>query len=108
MSASIEARIAEHAATPIPPISPAYDQAPLGHRAAMIRIRDDIPEEDMPLRRRFILTAPPSGCDVVESSAAAKPPKDDDEDVGAEADMNNLDTFMPVSSNYKSTQKSSS
>ncbi|GKD60330.1 hypothetical protein Tco_1297839, partial [Tanacetum coccineum] len=33
---------------------------------------------------------------------------DDDEDVGAEADMNNLDTFMPVSSNYKSTQKSSS
>ncbi|GJS17310.1 hypothetical protein Tco_0411782 [Tanacetum coccineum] len=45
-----------------------YDQAPLGHRAAMIRRRDDIPEEDM---RRFVLTAPPPGCDVAESSAAA-------------------------------------
>ncbi|GJU72116.1 hypothetical protein Tco_1263521 [Tanacetum coccineum] len=64
MSASMEARIAEHAASPIPPTSPAYDQAPLGYRAAMIRMRDDIPEEDMPLQRRFVLTAPPPGCDV--------------------------------------------
>ncbi|GJQ92055.1 hypothetical protein Tco_0003194 [Tanacetum coccineum] len=32
---------------------------------------DDIPEEDMPPRRRFILTAPLHGCDVAESSAAA-------------------------------------
>ncbi|GJS76845.1 hypothetical protein Tco_0726726 [Tanacetum coccineum] len=70
-SASIEARIAEHAAAPIPPTSPAYDQAPLGHRAAMIRMRDDIPEEDMLPRRRFVLTAPLPGCDVAESSAAA-------------------------------------
>ncbi|GKF52999.1 hypothetical protein Tco_0159909 [Tanacetum coccineum] len=54
-----------------PPTSPAYDQAPLGHRAARIRMRDDIPEEDMPPRRRFVLTAPPPGCDVVESSVAA-------------------------------------
>nr|GEX32256.1 reverse transcriptase domain-containing protein [Tanacetum cinerariifolium] len=30
MSASMEARIVEHAATPIPPTSPAYDQVPLG------------------------------------------------------------------------------
>ncbi|GKA84489.1 hypothetical protein Tco_0806084 [Tanacetum coccineum] len=29
MSASMEARIAEHAAAPIPPTSPAYDQAPM-------------------------------------------------------------------------------
>nr|GEW89236.1 hypothetical protein [Tanacetum cinerariifolium] len=40
MSASMKARIAEHAAAPTPPPprhpSPAYDQAPLGHRAAMI------------------------------------------------------------------------
>ncbi|GJV75473.1 hypothetical protein Tco_1507057 [Tanacetum coccineum] len=36
MSASIEARIAEHAAVPIPPTSLTYNQAPLGHRAAMI------------------------------------------------------------------------
>ncbi|GJU48369.1 putative reverse transcriptase domain-containing protein [Tanacetum coccineum] len=71
ISASMEACIAEHVATPIPPTNPAYDQAPLGHRAAMIRIRDDIPEEDMPPQRRFVLTAPPPGCDVAESSAAA-------------------------------------
>ncbi|GKA07886.1 putative reverse transcriptase domain-containing protein [Tanacetum coccineum] len=53
-----------------PPINPTYDQAPLGHRAAMIRMRDDIPEEDMPPQRRFVLTAPPPGCDITESSAA--------------------------------------
>ncbi|GKE89723.1 hypothetical protein Tco_1567198 [Tanacetum coccineum] len=44
----------------------------------MIRMRDDIPEEDMLPRRRFILTAPPLGCDVAESyaaAAAARPPK---------------------------------
>ncbi|GKE63670.1 hypothetical protein Tco_1514037 [Tanacetum coccineum] len=41
----------------------------------MVRMSDDIPEEDMPPRRRFILTAPPPGCDVVESSAAARPPR---------------------------------
>ncbi|GJT02394.1 hypothetical protein Tco_0823563 [Tanacetum coccineum] len=50
MSASMEARIAEHAAAPIPPTSPTYDQASLGHRAAMIRMRVDIPEEDSHLR----------------------------------------------------------
>ncbi|GKE98227.1 hypothetical protein Tco_0021578, partial [Tanacetum coccineum] len=70
MPASMEARIAEHAVAPIPPTSPTYDQEPLGHRASMIRMRDDIPEEDMPPRGRFVLTAPPPGCDVVENSAA--------------------------------------
>ncbi|GKD08823.1 hypothetical protein Tco_1188508, partial [Tanacetum coccineum] len=30
-----------------------------------------IPEGDQPPRRRFVLTAPPPGCDVAESSAAA-------------------------------------
>ncbi|GJY78132.1 hypothetical protein Tco_0483933 [Tanacetum coccineum] len=70
MSASMEARSAEHAATPIPPTNPTYNQAPLGYRAAMICMRDDIPEEDMPPRRRFVITAPPPECDVVESSAA--------------------------------------
>nr|GEY59809.1 hypothetical protein [Tanacetum cinerariifolium] len=39
----------------LPPTSPAYDQEPLGHRASMIRMRDDIPEEDMPPQRRFSL-----------------------------------------------------
>ncbi|GJZ15814.1 hypothetical protein Tco_0551491 [Tanacetum coccineum] len=71
MPASMEARIAEHAVAPIPFTSPTYDQAPLGHKEAMIRMRDDIPKEDMPPRRRFVLTAPPPGCDVVESFAAA-------------------------------------
>ncbi|GJZ64936.1 hypothetical protein Tco_0621632 [Tanacetum coccineum] len=65
------ARIAEHAITPIPPTSHTYDQAPLGHRAAMIHMRDDIPEEDMLPWRRFVLTAPPPGCNVAKSSAAA-------------------------------------
>ncbi|GJW40462.1 hypothetical protein Tco_0066307 [Tanacetum coccineum] len=54
-----------------PPIKPTYDQAPLGHRAAMIRMKDDILEEDMPPRGRFVLTAPPPSCDIEESSAAA-------------------------------------
>ncbi|GJU05785.1 hypothetical protein Tco_1122215 [Tanacetum coccineum] len=70
-SPQTRARIAKHAAAPIPPTSPTYDHAPLGHRAAMIRMRDDVPEEDMPPRRRFVLTAPPPRCDVAESSAAA-------------------------------------
>ncbi|GJZ51141.1 hypothetical protein Tco_0605656 [Tanacetum coccineum] len=65
-SPQTRARIAEHVAAPIPPTSSTYDQAPLGHRAAMIRMRDDIPKEDMPPRRRFVLTAPPPGCDVQE------------------------------------------
>ncbi|GJT02650.1 hypothetical protein Tco_0823819 [Tanacetum coccineum] len=52
-----------------------YDQAPLGHRAAMIRMRDDIPEEDMPPRRRFLITPPPPGCDVAESSTADRAPR---------------------------------
>nr|GEX48729.1 reverse transcriptase domain-containing protein [Tanacetum cinerariifolium] len=79
MSTSMEARIVKHVAAPIPPTSPAYDQAPLGHRAAMIRMRDDIPKEDMPPRRRFVLTAPPPGGDVAQSSAAtaARPPRED-------------------------------
>ncbi|GKF88859.1 hypothetical protein Tco_0262822, partial [Tanacetum coccineum] len=70
MPASMEARIAEHVVAPIPPTNPTYDHAPLGHRAAMIRMRDDIPEEDMPPWRRFVLTAPPLGYDVAASSAA--------------------------------------
>ncbi|GKG20758.1 hypothetical protein Tco_0380559 [Tanacetum coccineum] len=71
MSASMEARIAEHAAAPIPPTNLTYNQAPLGHRATMIHMRDDILEEDMPPRRRFVLTSPPPGCDMAESSATA-------------------------------------
>ncbi|GJY88202.1 hypothetical protein Tco_0502830 [Tanacetum coccineum] len=79
MAASTQALIDAFAAgSPpflLPPTSPAYDQAPLDHRAAMICIRDDIPEEDMPPQRRFVLTAPPPGCDVAKSSAAARAPR---------------------------------
>nr|GFB19234.1 hypothetical protein [Tanacetum cinerariifolium] len=56
----------------LPPTIPAYDRAPLGHRTAMIRMRDDIHEEDMPPQRRFVFTAPPPGCDVAESSTTAR------------------------------------
>nr|GEY42810.1 hypothetical protein [Tanacetum cinerariifolium] len=55
----------------LPPTSPAYDQAQLGHKAAMIHMRDDILEEDMPPRRRFALTGPLPGYDIAESSATA-------------------------------------
>ncbi|GJX53745.1 hypothetical protein Tco_0282114 [Tanacetum coccineum] len=48
MPASMEAHITKHAVASIPSTSPTYDQAPLGHRESMIRMRDDIPEEDMP------------------------------------------------------------
>nr|GEX36149.1 reverse transcriptase domain-containing protein [Tanacetum cinerariifolium] len=58
---------------PLLPTSLAYDQTPFGHRTAMIRIRDDIPEEDMPPHRRFVFIAPPHGCDVAESSATRAP-----------------------------------
>nr|GFA84392.1 reverse transcriptase domain-containing protein [Tanacetum cinerariifolium] len=61
--------------------SPGYI-APFGHRTAMIRRRDDTPEEDMPPRRRFVFIAPSPRCDVAVSFAAAavRAPK---EDVGA-------------------------
>nr|GFB99255.1 hypothetical protein [Tanacetum cinerariifolium] len=75
MAASIQALIDAFAfgssPFPLPPTSPAYDQAQLGRRAAMIHRKYDILEEDMPHRRRFALTGSPPGCDVAESSAAA-------------------------------------
>nr|GEV50743.1 hypothetical protein [Tanacetum cinerariifolium] len=62
----------------LPPTSPAYDQALLNHKTAMIRIRDDILEEDTPPRRRFVLTAPLPGWDIAEiSTAAARAPRED-------------------------------
>nr|GEY24128.1 hypothetical protein [Tanacetum cinerariifolium] len=56
---------------PLPRHRGARISAQLGRRAAMIRMRDDVLEEDMPPRRSFALTGPPPGCDVAESSAAA-------------------------------------
>nr|GEV70173.1 hypothetical protein [Tanacetum cinerariifolium] len=55
--ALIEASATGSSLFPLPPTSPAYDQAPLGHRIAMICMRDDIPKEDMPPQRRCVLTA---------------------------------------------------
>nr|GEW04489.1 reverse transcriptase domain-containing protein [Tanacetum cinerariifolium] len=57
--------------TAVTPPPPRHHKAPLGHRAAMIRMRDNILEGDMPPQRRFVFTAPSSGSDVAESSAAA-------------------------------------
>ncbi|GJS81389.1 hypothetical protein Tco_0747930 [Tanacetum coccineum] len=101
MSASMEARIAEHAAAPTPPLpvapsplplpsplttSPTDAGAPLGYRAAGIRMRaavasppsllpstsprTDVPEAEMPPRKRACLTTPAPGCEIGESSAA--------------------------------------
>ncbi|GJX67800.1 retrovirus-related pol polyprotein from transposon TNT 1-94 [Tanacetum coccineum] len=101
MSASIEARIAEYAAAPTPPLpvaspplplpsplttSPTDAGAPLGYRAAKIRIRaaatspplslpstshkTDVPEAEMPPWKRACLTTPAPGCEIGESSAA--------------------------------------
>ncbi|GJX78071.1 hypothetical protein Tco_0324882 [Tanacetum coccineum] len=81
MSASMEARIAEHAAALTP-----TSWAPLGYRAAGIRMRaadaspplslpptsprTDIPEAEMPPRKRACLTTPAPGYEIGESSAA--------------------------------------
>ncbi|GJR63339.1 hypothetical protein Tco_1505501 [Tanacetum coccineum] len=101
MSASMEARIAEYAAAPTPPLpvassplplpsplttSPTDAGAPLGYRAAGIRMRaaaaspplslpstsprTDVPEAEMPPRKRVCLTTPAPGCEIGESSAA--------------------------------------
>ncbi|GJV96040.1 hypothetical protein Tco_1547617 [Tanacetum coccineum] len=101
MSASMEARIAEHAAALTPPLpvvssplplpsplttSPTDTGAPLGYRAAGIRMRatdasppsllpptsprTDIPEAEMPPRKRACLTTPAPGYEIGESSAA--------------------------------------
>ncbi|GJT06677.1 hypothetical protein Tco_0841139 [Tanacetum coccineum] len=101
MSASMEARIAEHAAALTPPLpvvsspvplpsplttSPTDTGAPLGYRAAGIRMRaadaspplslpptsprTDIPEAEMPPQKRACLTTPAPGYEIGESSAA--------------------------------------
>ncbi|GKB44074.1 hypothetical protein Tco_0889016, partial [Tanacetum coccineum] len=95
MSASIEARIAEHVAAPTPPLpvassplpipsplttSPTDAGAPLGYRAAGIRMRaavasppsllpstshrTDVPEAEMPPRKRACLTTPAPGYEI--------------------------------------------
>nr|GEX09877.1 putative reverse transcriptase domain-containing protein [Tanacetum cinerariifolium] len=93
MSASMEACIARHAAllspslpVPSPPLplplplttSPNDTGAPLGYRAAGIRMRallpstsrrTDIPEADVPPRKRACLTTPAPGFEVRESFA---------------------------------------
>nr|GEV91297.1 putative reverse transcriptase domain-containing protein [Tanacetum cinerariifolium] len=94
MSASMEAYIARHAALPSLPLlvpslplplpsplttSPTDTGAPLGYRAAGIKMRallpftsrrTDIPEADMPPRKRACLTTPALGFEIEESSAA--------------------------------------
>nr|GEV44924.1 putative reverse transcriptase domain-containing protein [Tanacetum cinerariifolium] len=94
MSASMEACIARHVALPSPPLlvpslplplssplttSPTDTGEPLGYRAAEIRMRallpstsrmTDIPEDDMPPRKRACLTTPAPGFEIGESFAA--------------------------------------
>nr|GEY91460.1 hypothetical protein [Tanacetum cinerariifolium] len=80
---------------PLPPTSPAYDQAHLGHMAAMICKRDDIREEDMPPQRRFALTGPPPGPghDTQTIARAA----DRAEDVGYVRDLQAFERRMMTS-----------
>nr|GEU74933.1 hypothetical protein [Tanacetum cinerariifolium] len=101
MSASMETRIAEHAATPTPPLpvsspplplpsplttSPIDGGAPLGHREAGIRMRallpytshrTNIPKAEMPPRKRACFTTPALELEVKESSTvgAARQPR---------------------------------
>nr|GEU44357.1 putative ribonuclease H-like domain-containing protein [Tanacetum cinerariifolium] len=94
MSASMEARIAKHAAAPTSPLpisspplplpsplttSPTNTGAPFGYRAAGIRMRAllpatslriDIPEAEMSPRKRACFTTPAPGLEIRESSAA--------------------------------------
>ncbi|GJS08599.1 hypothetical protein Tco_0365395 [Tanacetum coccineum] len=101
MSASMEARIAEHAIALTPPLpvaspplplpsplttSPTDAGAPLGYRAGGIRMRaavasppsllpstshrTNVPEAEMPPRKRACLTTPAPGYEIGESSAA--------------------------------------
>ncbi|GJQ98472.1 hypothetical protein Tco_0009611 [Tanacetum coccineum] len=101
MSASMEARIAEYAAAPTPPLpvassplplpsplttSPTDAGAPLGYRAAGIRMRaaaasppfihsptsprTDVPEAEMPPWKKACLTTPAPRYEIGESSAA--------------------------------------
>nr|GFB07629.1 hypothetical protein [Tanacetum cinerariifolium] len=102
MSASMEACIARHVALPSPSLlvpsqplplplplttSPTNTGAPLGYRAARIRMRalltstsrgTDIPEADMPPRKRACRTTPTLGFEIGESCCkAARTYKDD-------------------------------
>nr|GEY11968.1 hypothetical protein [Tanacetum cinerariifolium] len=94
MSVSMESCIVRHAALPSPPLlvpslplplpsplttSPTDTEAPLGYRAAVIRMRallpstsrrTNIPEADMPPRKRAFLTTPAPRFEIKESSAA--------------------------------------
>ncbi|GKB91454.1 hypothetical protein Tco_0963726, partial [Tanacetum coccineum] len=95
MSASMEARIAEHAAAPTPPLPVApsplplpspLTTSPIDAGAAGIRMRaavasppsllpstsprTDVPKAEMPPRKRACLTTPALGCEIGESSAA--------------------------------------
>ncbi|GKF36338.1 hypothetical protein Tco_0113096, partial [Tanacetum coccineum] len=101
MSGSMEASIVEYAAAPTPPLpvaspplplpsplttSPSDAGAPLGYRAAKIRMRaaaasppltlpstshkTDVLEAEMPPQKRACLTTPAPECEIGESSAA--------------------------------------
>ncbi|GJR75066.1 hypothetical protein Tco_0087431 [Tanacetum coccineum] len=100
LTTSIEARIAEHAAAPTPPLlvasppsplpsplttSPTDAGTPLGYRAAGIQMRvvspplllpstshrTDIPEAEMPPQKRACFTTLTLGLEIRESSAAS-------------------------------------
>ncbi|GJX55727.1 putative reverse transcriptase domain-containing protein [Tanacetum coccineum] len=76
MSASMEVRIAEHAAAPTPPLPGSWDsdESAVSCIATFIlpptSPRIDVPEAKMPPRKRACLTTPAPGYKIGESSAA--------------------------------------
>ncbi|GKF44072.1 hypothetical protein Tco_0130624, partial [Tanacetum coccineum] len=67
MSASMEARIAEHAAAPTPPLPVLHHHPQLLPSTSP---RTDVPEAEMPPRKRACPTTPAPGYEIGESSAA--------------------------------------
>ncbi|GKD27716.1 hypothetical protein Tco_1233930 [Tanacetum coccineum] len=59
---------------PHPYGSPNHVRAPLGFKAAMVSCREEIPEAELPPRKRLCLTTPSSRYEVGESSTAVPRP----------------------------------
>ncbi|GJR20558.1 hypothetical protein Tco_0969085 [Tanacetum coccineum] len=73
MSASMEARIAKHAAAPTPPLPIASTPLPLPSPPSPLPLtspRTDVPEAEMPPRKKACFATPAPGYEIGESSAA--------------------------------------
>nr|GEW54680.1 hypothetical protein [Tanacetum cinerariifolium] len=129
MSPSMEACITRYAALPSPPLlipslplplssplttSPTDTGAPLGYGVAEIRMRallpstscrTDIPEDDMPPRKRACLTTPAPEFEIGESSTAgvARQPGSTESDLRR---LTSVNLYLYIIYKYKNTQSS--